>query len=67
MLPYVFQAKVKSTCLKILLVILGFILGLILIPIFIVACVLYFLYFMTARALRLCGCEDCDCCSLTGM
>ena len=63
MVPYILQSKVNSACVKIILITVGIILGLILIPFFILACILYFVYFIAVRALRLCGCENCDCCS----
>jgi len=68
MTPYILQSRVENACLKILMAILGFVFGLILIPLFILACFLYFLYYVTVRAFGLCGCEDsCDsCCSITG-
>ena len=64
MVPYILMSKVDSACGKIMLAIIGFILGLIMIPFFIVACLLYFIYFINVRSLRLCGFEDCNCCSI---
>ena len=64
MVPYILQSKANSTCVKILLIFCGILLGLIMIPLFITSCLIYFIYFIAVRSLALCGCEDCDCCSL---
>ena len=64
-MPYILQSKVQNICGKITLAIIGFIVGLVLIPMWILFCIVYLFYYLTKRLLRLCGCEDCDCCSLT--
>ena len=67
MMPYILQSKVKNTCCKIVLIFFGILLGLIMIPLFILTCLIYGIYYGGATLLRLCGCEDCDCCTLNTM
>ena len=62
MVPYILVARQRGTCAKITFAILGFILGLVLIPIWAVACVLYTLFLIARRALALCGCDSCALC-----
>lgn len=66
--PYILQSRVDNCCLKFILVVLGLVQGLIMIPFFILACILYFIYYMAVKALSMCGCDDCcdACCSVTG-
>ena len=51
---------------KSLFVFLGILMGFILMPLFIVACILYTLNVIAMSALGLCGCASCDCITLSG-
>ena len=62
--PYIMQRRVESTCAKIWMGILGFLLGLLFTPIFIAGAVLWTLFWVVMEIGDLCGCQDCDCFSM---
>ena len=64
MTPYILVTRRRSTAGKVLMLPLGVVLGALLTPFFIVLAVLYTLCFLVLKALELCGCDDCECCSL---
>mmetsp|Transcript_9243 Transcript_9243/g.10899 ORF Transcript_9243/g.10899 Transcript_9243/m.10899 type:complete len:88 (+) Transcript_9243:963-1226(+) len=64
-MPYLLQRKAESTGAKIALILVGILLGLMLIPLFIVAAVLWTLFALVMELLDLCGCAECDCFSFT--
>ena len=67
MTPIILQSKFRSVFVKIIMVLVGIFIGCLMVPLFMIACLVYLLYFVGYRSLRVCGCEDCDCCSLTGL
>ena len=64
MTPYILVGRRRSTAGKVLMLPVGVVLGALLTPFFIVVAVLYTLCFLVLKALELCGCDDCECCSL---
>ena len=62
--PYVLAGRQSTVGKKVLMVVLGFILGLLFTPFFIVFAVLYTLGWLIYEALNLCGCATCDCFSV---
>ena len=64
-MTYILQSKGNSCAGKFILALFGFILGLILIPFFVVAAVVYTITIIFLELLSCCGCEPQECCSLT--
>ena len=64
-MPYLLQRRFESGGAKAGMVILGILLGLLLTPMFIVAGVLWTLFWIVMELLDLCGCGECDCFSMS--
>lgn len=62
--PYIMQRRGESSCAKIGLAFLGFLLGLLVTPLFIAAGTLWTIFWFIMELLDLCGCTDCDCFSM---
>ena len=62
--PYIMQRRGESNCAKIGLAFLGFLLGLLVTPLFIAAGTLWTIFWLIMELLDLCGCNDCDCFSM---
>ena len=63
--PYILVHKVRNPCLKVLMALLGLILGLMLIPFFVIAAIFYAMA-LIAVSLADCCAFSCDCFSLNG-